>query len=61
MNLGELIREQIRKNEKVEFHKVSIKQAYEWAKTGYWDLKTFTKWVEHGKSVANSEGFWGEE
>lgn len=29
---------------KEELLKVTIEQAYEWVKTGHWDLKTFKFW-----------------
>lgn len=47
MNLDDLKQEQIQKNEASETQPVSIKQAYEWVKTGHWNLKTFTNWVEN--------------
>jgi hypothetical protein len=30
----------------VELNTIDTKQAYEWVKTGHWDLKQFQKWHE---------------
>ena len=35
--------------------KISHKQAYEWVKTGHWNLKTFEIWFDHVISNAEYE------
>ena len=38
---------------KEEILKITSKQAYEWVKTGVWNLKTFKTWLEH--VISNAE------
>lgn len=39
--------------------KISRKQAYEWVKTGVWNLKTFEIWLDHVICDAEAEAKWG--
>lgn len=39
--------------------KITAKQAYEWVKTGHWNLKTFEIWLDHVICDAEAEAKWG--
>lgn len=38
--------------------KITPKQAYEWVKTGVWNLKTFEAWLDHVVSNAEANAIY---
>ncbi len=38
--------------------KITTKQAYEWVKTGVWNLKTFEAWLDHVVSDAEDKAIY---
>lgn len=42
--------------EQEELENVSIRQAFEWVKTGHWKLRTFNQWVKTQGSKEYSKG-----
>lgn len=46
-------------SDREEALKITSKQAYEWVKTGVWNLKTFEIWLDHVICNAEAEAKWG--
>jgi hypothetical protein len=45
----------IKATDREAYLKITAKQAYEWVKTGHWNLKTFKIWLDHVISNAEYE------
>ena len=43
----------IKSTDRKAYLKITAKQAYEWIKTGHWDLKIFEIWLDH--VICNAE------
>jgi hypothetical protein len=44
-------------NTKEEILSISVNQAYQWVKTGYWSLREFNLWDKTRHSTSYTEGF----
>lgn len=53
-----MMKNDIEYSSKEEILQITPKQAYEWVKTGVWNLKTFQVWLNHVISKAEHEAVY---